>query len=770
MKKLGLKLLAAIMALSAVSLPTAAFAETELITENFNDGTGIIMKAESDKANDAALDANITDAEEGDEAYGKVFATSGTTHMYFKLGKTFKKENANIAKISFDLKMSEDAKKNLLFYLGDSEQLNNNRYSADNNSYRKRAIYFSQSGKMGVSKDSTGTSSWWTVVSGTEKTYENGKWYKIEIIVDLYKQIATYTIDGEPWGASVFSAAGALESMDFFGVKTEKKEASGETVGSWYIDNITVADVTEKIDESVLFEADFEDISTLEESGVTHNNASALADGYGDEYGNVVTITGGESKIAYLYVPVGAEDPTNKSISVSFDLYAEEENKYYCMLYLYDKAGTGYKLFVRNTNNAEGQTGYFKHLHTSGMWAPTGKVDSPGKTWVRVDGILNFREDQVVIKWYFNGEYAGETQNLDAKNIDYLRFGVAKTSTAGLNSVYAVDNLLIRQYNTGYFTAECEASGSGAGTTVSVTPLSVLGDDVDLENAEFKITNTVTGKEANVTNKEYKDGKVLLTVDGLEYNGVYTVSSTNFKDLFGQTMVDAEFNALPQYDTDDAILPAVNAVWLYDYDGNRLAMGNASTEVNKIKIIFNTTMNKDSLKNGGVSIDGLTLNDGSYDDEENSYTADWGGYLEPSSTYTLNIKGAKSIKGKAMDYTANISTGDGKVSIKSIELLNSAGEAATRENIENGETLKVKVQILNTTDEPVNSVVAYGIYKNSYMQEHDFVPVYAKIGEITPVEFEVPYTDADALLKVFTWDNFSELNSYFNSCEFSFEQ
>jgi len=267
-----------------------------------------------------------------------------------------------------------------------------------------------------------------------------------------------------------------------------------------------------------------------------------------------------------------------------------------------------------------------------------------------------------------------------------------------------------------------------------------------------------------VASKEYKDGKIVLTLSGLEYSQPYTVTSLDFCDIYGQKMNSFEFTSNPQYDASNAVVPQIKAVWFYDHDGNRLTANQVTTEVNKIEILFNTRIKSSTIT--GISLGDLTLT-GEYSSKNNSYTATWGGYLAPNTSYQLSVTGITDVNGTAMaDYAKTVTTGRGTVSVKNIELLNSEGAEATASDISEGTVLTAKLQVLNTTGEAVDGVLAYGIYKDLYMTDHDFTTHYLENGTVTEIDMEVPYTDIDANLKVFMWDKFSKLNAYYEGFDF----
>jgi len=759
MKKVCL-LLAAIMIILCLSFQTQVFADTIVLNENFDDGKCDIKNAKTNAVSD-----NIIDADAGDEAYGKVFKTLASSNLawYMDLGQTFTAEDNNVVKISMDIKAPMTANKNVMFYFADSSNVSTRAYDVYSSSYRKKAFYFRKNGNMGVNKDTASGGSWYTSTTDSVKAYTAGKWYHIDIVVDLYKQMATYYLDKELWATSSFGASGTFESFDMIGVYTE----SANQTGYWYIDNLTVTDQTVEVDESILFEADFEDVSSGAEAGLTFAYGaaqSAVVDAEDTFYGKVLQFAATETVTSRFKVPVNAFNPANKSVSMSFDLYAEEADKVYCMIYLYDSKGKDYKILCRNSNQAAGKMGYFKFLNIGAPWKPVGTVSKGAGTWVHVDGIFEFRDNQTIIKWYFDGVKAGTTYSYGLKDISYIRFNVNKTETADVTKVYAIDNILMRQYENNSFNTKHTLSGSGAETTLEITPKSNLAKDFSVQNCNFEIVNSQTGAAATVAAKEYKDGKLVLTLSGLEYSQPYTVTSSDFCDIYGQKMEGFEFFSNPQYDEKNAVVPQIKAVWFYDYDGNRLTANQVTTEVNKMEILFNTRIKASTIT--GISLGDLTLT-GEYSSKNNSYTATWGGYLEPNTSYPLSVTGIVDVNGKAMaDYLKNITTGDGTVNVKSIELLNSAGETATATDIVEGAVLTAKLNVLNTTGEAVNGVLAYGIYKDSYMTDNDFTHHYLEAGGITEVDMEIPYSDATSKLKIFMWDELSKLNAYYSGFDF----
>jgi len=519
--------------------------------------------------------------------------------------------------------------------------------------------------------------------------------------------------------------------------------------------------------DDTYFEADFEDVSSASEAGLTFVYGASqceVVDAEDASYGKVLQFSATETVASRFKVPVNALNPANKSVSMSFDLYAEEADKIYCMIYLYDSNGKDYKILCRNSNQAAGQMGYFKFLNIGAPWKPVGTVAKGAGTWVHVDGIFEFRDNQAIIKWYFDGVKAGTTYSYALKDISYIRFNVNKTETADVTKTYAIDNILMRQYENNSFNAEYAISG----TTLEIKPKSNLSKDFSAENCNFEIVNSQTGKAVTVASKEYKDGKIVLTLSGLEYSQPYTVTSSDFCDIYGQKMNSFEFTSNPQYDASNAVVPQIKAVWFYDHDGNRLTANQVTTEVNKMEILFNTRIKASTIT--GISFGDLTLT-GEYSSKNNSYTATWGGYLAPNTSYPLSVTGITDVNGKTIeDYNKTVTTGNGTVSVKDIELLNSAGDRATATDIVEGAVLTAKLSVLNTTGEAVNGVLAYGIYKDSYMTDRDFTAHYIENGVVTEVDMEIPYADADANLKVFMWDEFSKLNAYSKSFDFQAEE
>jgi len=341
MKKVCL-LLSVFIIISCLSFQTPISAETNVLKEDFEDGSCNIKNAKTD-----AVWNGIIDADEGDEEYGKVFKTivSSTSDWYLDLGQTFTAEDNNVVKISMDIKAPMVAGKNVLFYLADSSNISTRAYDVQSTSYRKKAFYFRSNGNMGVNKDTASTGSWYTSITDSVKTYTAGKWYHIDVVVDLYKQMATFYLENEVWGTSSYGASGTFESFDMIAVRTE----STNKTGYWYIDNLTVTDQTVEVDESVLFEADFEDVSSGSEAGLTFSYGAAqseVVDAEDTSYGKVLKFSATETVTSRFKVPVNALEPANKSVSMSFDLYAEDADKVYCMIYLYDSNGKDYKILA----------------------------------------------------------------------------------------------------------------------------------------------------------------------------------------------------------------------------------------------------------------------------------------------------------------------------------------------------------------------------------------------------------------------------------------
>ncbi len=757
MNKKLFKLFSVFMVVCAVVCSLSAFADTEVMKETFEDSACTIKSAAGTN-----LSANIID---GDIGYGKVFQTSAssTDTWYVDLGKTFTKEDNNVAKISFDIKTPSPAAV-VMFFLGDSEQNSTIAYSKVNTSYRKKLMYFRDTGAMGVFTDSSGSANWPT--SGSTKTYTAGSWYHIDVIIDMYKQTATVKLDGNDWTTLSYSDS-TFESFNFLGVKTEKKSGS-----IWCLDNLTVTDQTVEVDETVLFATDFEDVEKATSTGISFGRGeanSAVETGYGDTYNKVLRFDATASASSWVLVPVNASNVTDKKVSISFDMYAGTSDTHECMIQM-SSGGTYYKALVMNGSKAAGKLGYYKFPDPSvKVWEPAGSQAIDEERWVHADGIIEFRDNQTILKWYFNGVYSGCTYSFDIKSIEHLRFRVEPVEdTTVTTRRFALDNILIRHYSNNEFTAKSELTGDGAGTTLAITPKSILSNNFSVQSCNFRVKDSQSGKAVAVTAKDYKDGKVILSLSGLEYNKPYTVTSSDFCDMYGQTMEEFEFYANPQYDAKNAIIPAVKAVWLYDYDGNRLAVNNATTEVNKIEILFNTRMNSSSMT--GITIDGLTLSDESgYSAKNNSYTAVWDGYLEPKTAYNLVASGIKDVNGNTMaDYSATISTGEGDIAVKSVEILNASGEPATAEDITDGAVVTAKIEVLNTSGEDDNAVSAYGIYKNSCMTDHDFMTTLIPNNKVTPIYMEnIPYSDLDSKLKIFVWDKFSGLNPFYSGFDFS---
>ncbi len=761
MKKVCL-LLAAFMMISCLSFQMPISAETNVLTEDFEDGSCNIKNATTH----AVLD-NIVNAATGDERYGKVFKTSASTTntWYVDLGKTFMKEDNNVAKISFDVKTPSTASV-LMFFLGDSEKLSSIEYTKVNTSYQKKLMYFRDTGVSGVFTDSSGSANWPT--SGTAKSYTTGTWLHFDVIIDMYKQTATIKLGGEDWTTLSYSDS-VFESFNFLGVKSEKKSGS-----IWYLDNLTVTDQTVEVDETVLFEANFENVEKATSTGISFEGGrgdsnDAVETGYGDKYNKVFRFDTSATEAAWILIPVNASEVSGKNISISFDMYAGASDGHECMIQLHN--GTEYhKILVMNGSGAHGKLGYYKFPDPDiKVWAPAGSQAIDDERWVHVDGIIEFRENQTVLKWYFNGVYSGLTYSFDIKQLNKLRFRTERvTDTTVTTRRFALDNILIRQYENNKFETKAQLKGEGVGTTLEITPKSNLSKDFSAENCSFEIVNSQTGAVATVASKEYKDGKILLKLSGLEYSQLYTVTSSDFCDIYGQKMNSFEFSSNPQYDASNAVVPQIKAVWFYDHDGNRLTANQVTTEVNKMEILFNTRIKSSTVTE--ISLGDLTL-EGEYSSKNNSYTATWDGYLAPNTSYPLSITGIIDVNGKAMaDYNKTITTGNGKVSVKSIELINSAGEKATATDIVEGAVLTAKLNVLNTTGEAVDGILAYGIYKDSYMTDNDFTTHYLENGMVTEVDMEIPYADSDANLKVFMWDEFSKLNAYFQSFDFQTEE
>lgn len=192
-----------------------------------------------------------------------------------------------------------------------------------------------------------------------------------------------------------------------------------------------------------------------------------------------------------------------------------------------------------------------------------------------------------------------------------------------------------------------------------------------------------------------------------------------------------------------------------------------SPDSRKISVAFNTAMNADTLaENIGIrkGSEAVQISSGSYNADTDEYVIELTELLDENSSYTLTVtNSAKSAKGDAMEsaWEYSFQTGEGRVGVTDFKLTKNSLDFNIGDIAAN-DTVTLSATVSNSTGSEKDLYIIAAVYNNSYMTGIEFAPVALSAKQLpTPVSVNIIVENADNLkIAGYLWNNFSEMKPY----------